>query len=101
MRFQLGQVVATAAVHDDMVRDNEFAELVARCLCRHANGDWGQVCDEDKTVNDAALKHGNRVLSAYTIDPAKGESKGYGDNTLWIITEADRSSTTVLYPEEY
>jgi hypothetical protein len=46
------------------------------------------------------LKGGSRILSAYPIDPAK-PCKGFGDNTLWIITEADRSATTFLLPDEY
>jgi hypothetical protein len=63
-------------------------------------GDWGCVCDADKRTNDLALKHGDRILSAYPIDPSQ-PSQGYGDNTLWIITEWDRSVTTALLPEEY
>ncbi|MHB0696625.1 hypothetical protein, partial [Roseomonas mucosa] len=67
---------------------------------RHAQGDWGCVCNEDREMNDEALELGNRILSAYPIDPAK-PSKGWGENTLWIITEADRSVTTFLLPDEY
>jgi hypothetical protein len=55
-------------------------------------GDWGEVCAEDKRANDAALKLGERLLSAYTL------SAGV---KVWIITEADRSSTCILLPEEY
>jgi hypothetical protein len=60
----------------------------------------GAVCKEDAATNDAALKDGGRLLSAYAIDPAK-PCKGWGENTLWIITEADRSVTTFLLPSEY
>ena len=70
------------------------------CLGRHLLGDWGCVDVEDWATNDDALEHGGRILSAYPIDPAK-PSKGWGDNTLWIITEADRSATTFLLPDEY
>jgi hypothetical protein len=71
-----------------------------QCLERHLRGDWGNVCDADKESNDAAVIAGDRILSAYPIDPGK-PCKGYGDNCLWIITEWDRSVTTFLLPEEY
>ncbi|MBN8927619.1 MAG: hypothetical protein J0H19_13455, partial [Rhodospirillales bacterium] len=67
---------------------------------RHVSGDWGCVCDEDKALNDEAVELGNRILSAYPIDPAK-PCEGFGDNCLWIITERDRSVTTFLLPSEY
>jgi hypothetical protein len=70
------------------------------CLQRHVCGDWGSVCDTDKESNDAAVIAGDRILSAYPIDPGK-PCKGYGENCLWIITEWDRSVTTFLLPEEY
>ena len=60
-------------------------------LLRHAHGDWGELCREDKTANNEALKEGWRVMSAYTVE----------GNTIWIITEADRSVTTALLPSEY
>jgi len=74
--------------------------LMQKCLARHLTGDWGCVCPEDSQANDAAVTEGTRILSAYPIDPAK-PSEGFGENTLWIITEADRSVTTFLLPEEY
>jgi hypothetical protein len=61
-------------------------------LDQHIQGNWGEVGDEDKLLNDGALLSGERLLSAYKT--LKGER-------LWIITEADRSSTTILKPEEY
>jgi hypothetical protein len=91
----LGQIVATPGVIDAC-----NSATIARALDAHMHGDWGVVCDEDKASNDAALVHGDRVLSAYPIDPDK-PCKGHGDNTLWVITEADRSVTTLLLPEEY
>jgi hypothetical protein len=63
-------------------------------------GDWGCVCAEDRETNDEAVRDGNRILSAYPIDEDK-PCKGFGENTLWIITEWDRSVTTFLLPEEY
>jgi hypothetical protein len=70
----------------------EFPEdFVKSCLNRHSNQDWGDLCSEDKKANDNAVKHGGRVLSSYELR---------GDK-LWIITEADRSVTTILTPDEY
>jgi hypothetical protein len=93
--FLLGQVVATngAMSIGDM-------SLLNRCLNRHVRGDWGCVCEEDWETNNQALKAGDRILSAYAIDNSV-PCEGFGDNTLWIITEADRSVTTFLLPEEY
>ncbi len=71
-----------------------------QCLSRHVRGDWGVVCAEDRKSNFEALRGGFRIFSAYPIDPEE-PCKGFGDNTLWIITEADRSATTFLLPEEY
>jgi hypothetical protein len=87
--FGLGQLLATpgalAALEDAGQTPVEFLE-------RHCQGDWGDVCREDWLANDAALVEGTRLLSAYRT------SKGV---KLWIISEADRSSTTVLLPEDY
>lgn len=69
-------------------------------LERHQNGNWGCVCPEDAATNDLAVEEGSRVLSAYPIDPDK-PCKGFGENCVWIITEADRSVTTFLLPSEY
>lgn len=94
-KFALGQIVSTPGALDACSQDHMLA-----CLLRHVRGDWGIVCAEDAASNDAAIKEGLRVLSAYPIDPSK-PSKGHGSNTLWIITEADRSVTTFLLPSEY
>ena len=94
-RFGLGSIVATSGALE-ATTDAQRIDY----LKRHASGDWGVVCPEDAASNDEALEEGLRVLSAYPIDPAK-PCKGYGDNCLWIITEADRSVTTFLLPDEY
>jgi hypothetical protein len=94
-RFELGQIVSTPGALETC-----SPEHLLECLSRHARGDWGVVCAEDAATNNEALTEGSRVLSAYPIDPAK-PCKGFGDNTLWIITEADRSATTFLLPSEY
>lgn len=82
----LGQIVITRNALDTLSKDAVYA-----ALARHQKGDWGDVCDEDRGLNDEALKDGSRILSVYK----DGETK------FWIITEADRSATTVLLPEDY
>jgi hypothetical protein len=93
--FPLGKVVATPGA---LEHTNPWQLEVY--LGRHVRGDWGCVCPEDAATNAEAVRHGSRILSAYPIDPAK-PCKGYGDNTLWLITEGDRSVTTFLLPSEY
>lgn len=93
--FLLGQVVAT----NGAISIGNMS-LLNRCLNRHVRGDWGCMCEEDWETNNQALKAGDRILSAYAIDDSV-PCEGFWDNTLWIITEADRSVTTFLLPEEY
>jgi hypothetical protein len=88
-KFSLGQTVATPGALRAL---EEAGQSPAFFLDRHIQGDWGQVCDEDRRANDEALVDGSRLLSAYRT--LKGKR-------LWIITEADRSSTCCLLPEEY
>jgi hypothetical protein len=86
-KFALGQLVATRGVVE-VCGNTEIYEL----LKRHANGDWGELCDDDKALNDHALEAGEgRLFSGY--DTPKGR--------VWIITEHDRSVTTILFPHEY
>jgi hypothetical protein len=88
-KFPLGQVVATPGALEAM---EESAQSPSDFLDRHVAGDWGQVDDDDKHANDLALTEGSRLLSAYkTLKGVK----------LWVITEADRSSTCILLPDEY
>ncbi len=94
--FPLGQVLATPGALDASRDPGQFIGLLAR----HVRGDWGCVCPDDSAANDEAVREGSRVLSAYAIDPAL-PCAGYGENCLWIITEADRSVTTILLPEDY
>ena len=93
--FELGTVVATQGALAATTHEQRL-----ECLRRHISGDWGVICAEDRKANFEALFCHLRVLSAYPIDPAR-PTKGFGENTLWIITEADRSATTFLLPSEY
>ena len=85
-RFPLGQLIITAAAAGRLTS----AEVVAG-IARHARGDWGDVGPEDAVANERSLREGLRLLSAY----------GRGDRRFWIITESDRSVTTVLLPDDY
>lgn len=86
-RVPLGQVVITRGAMNELP-----AGEVQECLLRHAEGDWGDVYEEDWALNDEALEHESRLLSSYrTVNGIR----------FWIITEWDRSYTTILLPEEY
>jgi len=87
-RFALGQVVATPAVLEHLER---YGINASEYLNRHVRGDWGEVPPEDAAGNEFAITRRLRLLSSYTI---AGER-------VWIITEADRSSTCLLFPSEY
>ena len=88
-KLNLGHIVATPGALEAL-RDADISS--AHLLMRHVSGDWGSVSRSDAKANDAALIHGDRVLSSYVL------STGV---TIWIITEADRSATTLLLPEDY
>src|SRR5271165_320605 len=87
--FKMGQVVATPGALEALQRSGQAP---ADFLKRHASGDWGELDEYDRMANAEALREGSRLLSAYRTRT--------GDK-VWIITEADRSSTTLLLPEEY
>ena len=85
-KFPIGELVITA---------NAQAQLepaaVQQAITRHVAGDWGEVCPDDAELNEEGLKQGDRLLSVYRS----------GETVFWIITESDRSVTTVLMPEDY
>lgn len=90
MLFKLGQVVATPGALQ-AIEENSVDSW--SLLQRHVNGDWGCVPEEDARENQLSVEKGYRILSSYPLNDQ-------GDK-LWIITEADRSSTTLLLPDEY
>jgi hypothetical protein len=85
-KFPLGRIVMTANAGQQLA-----ATAVVEGLKRHAAGDWGEVCPDDRQLNELSLVDGSRLLSVYRS----------GDKRFWIISEADRSVTTVLMPEDY
>ena len=88
-RFALGQTFITPGAEEALQIAGQTATEFLR---RHMSGDWGELSDEDVRENEFSLKEGLRLLSAYQT--GKGQK-------LWIITEADRSATTLLLPDEY
>lgn len=99
-KFEIGKLVRSAEFEawtdEGDIEDESHADRngwASHCLARHWVGDWGEVDDEDKQANEDALKHGTRLLSAYTHENT-GER-------IWIITEANRRLTTFLFPHEY
>ena len=88
-KFSLGRIVATPGALEAVQEANQNP---FEFIQRHQSGDWGELCEEDKRENEFSLKNGFRILSAY---------RTLHDVKVWIITEADRSVTTLLLPHEY
>ena len=88
-KFSPGQVVATPGALEAFFRTGD---RIIPLLVRHLKGDWGELDDHDRQENEFSLQNGLRLLSAYTLSDG---------TTIWVITEADRSATTFLLPEEY
>jgi len=87
--FDLGRAVATPGA---LAAFEEAGQGASEFLARHVRGDWGVVDEHDQQANDDALQNGSRILSAYVLTTGV---------KIWIITEADRSSSCCLLPEEY
>ena len=92
MKFKMGQIVVTRGVNELIAQDLKFSKFVMESLGRHTFGDWGDLCEEDKRENEYALGKYLRIFSSYNYQ---------NDEKIWIITEADRSVTTILLPNEY
>ena len=88
--FPLGQIVATPGALSALGGEGISSDAL---LTRHVTGDWGELSEDDRRENELSIEEGLRILSAYKL-PHTGVK-------LWIITEADRSVTTLLLPDEY
>lgn len=92
-KFDTGQVVVTAGVAAEMEHNHGFIKFILESFKRYKTCDWGNTYPDDAKMNDEAVKNGdNRILAMY-------EDKKY--DKIWIITERDRSVTTILFPSEY
>lgn len=87
--FDFGKAVMTPGAQDALM---DARQSPITFIIRHVTGDWGDVCTSDATANTRALTEGSRVLSVYTLSTQV---------SIWVITEADRSVTTILLPSEY
>lgn len=92
MKFEPGRIVTTMGVKELSDVNRGFAAHVEQSLRRHLAGDWGDLCEEDKAINEEALRGNATLHSIYSND---------GMPEIWIMTEWDRSRTTVLFPDEY
>ena len=90
MNFKLGRLVMTNEMHNCITKDTNFDSEVATAFKRYVKGDWGNISEEDKLINEEALNEGGTLMGAY--DTSKGE--------IWIITEGNRSITTILFTDE-
>jgi hypothetical protein len=88
VRFELGRVVATPGALDLCEEANVSPSSL---IHRHGSGDWGEIPPEDARENERSLKYGWRVMSSYPV----------GDETIWVLTEANRSATTLLLLGEH
>jgi hypothetical protein len=88
--FPLGQIVATPGA---LAALGKAGQTPLDFLSRHVCGDWGELSDDDRKENQLSLRQGFRLLSSYRTSA--------DDTRVWVITEADRSVTTILLPEEY
>lgn len=88
MKFELGQLVATKGINARLLEDFDFSKFLWDSFARYKNCDWGDIPQEDKRMNDSAVKNGDdRIVARY--------------NDIYIITEWDRSATTILFTDEY
>lgn len=92
MKFKLGQTVVTRGINERIANDSEFAKFILESFARYVTCDWGELCEEDKEMNDSAVKNNDdRILAKYS----------FNDENIYIITEWDRSVTTILFTDEY
>ncbi len=91
---ELGHIVVTRGIDEKTKEDSGFAEFINESVLKYVVCDWGDTCEEDARSNNEAVEKGDaRILAVYTY-PKTGEK-------IWIITEWDRSVTTILFPHEY
>lgn len=90
-RFNLGRLVMTCGIANEIKNNQSYKKEILDCLTRYLSGDWGSLCDEDKEANELAIQNNDRILATYTTSCGK----------IYIITEFNRSYTTVMFANEY
>ena len=95
-KLLLGQIVMTAGVAAKSSEDKAFKHFVQKSLGRYYECEWGDTCEEDCKENDFAVENDDRILAVYGYRSDDGE-----ETVIWIITEWDRSATTIMFPHEY
>lgn len=92
MSFMTGDILITKGINQRAMKDGAFSSFIMTAFSRYMARDWGELCEEDKAMNDRAVKNGDdRILARYN----------YGSESIYIITEWDRSATTILFIDEY
>ena len=94
-KFLTGAIVVTRKIIDEINRDPSFGNFIDESLGKYINCDWGNSPECDKEMNDQAIINGSRIFASYEYINNSTSKK------IWIITEADRSCTTILFPHEY
>lgn len=94
-RFEIGRLYITAGIAQTMQEEPEFAAFAKHSFARYLACDWGEMDASDKWQNDQAVEQSNNRIFAFYLHPTRPEWK------IWIITEAGRSATTLLFPREY
>ena len=90
-KFELGRLVMTESVAARMIVDTNFDAFVKTSLSRYVQGDWGTLCEDDKDMSDKSVEEGDHmIMGTYAMNGTE----------IWIITEWDRSATTILFPHE-
>lgn len=90
-KFPLGRIFKTCGINNAIKENKEYVYELFGYLVKYINGDWGDLSSEDKLENEYALEHNDRILGAYSTSQGK----------IYIITEYDRSYTTILFANEY
>lgn len=92
MTFKTGQIVMTRGIATRVEKDGAFSRFIFDAVAKYMTCDWGELCKEDKAMNDSAVKNSDdRIVARYN----------YGNEAIYIITEYDRSATTILFIDEY
>lgn len=96
--FEIGKLVATDAVYELMESNNDFKSFVSMCVNRYILNDWGDTLPEHRKENDEAVRKGGRVIAFYHIPEEIEETF---EDQLWLVTEEDRSKTTIMFVSDY